>query len=133
VGGYEAAVAMAGTNVDLTPEATPGLHLMSLYAFERLRQLLAGRPEGKPRLTRREREVLAWSAQGKSAWESARFFPSANERSMSTPRPRCASSARQPHPSGRHRAASPIFLFETAASLHQLRKRSSVYARRAIK
>jgi LuxR family quorum sensing-dependent transcriptional regulator len=52
---------MAGTNVDLAPEATPGLHLMSLYAFERLRQLLAGRPEGKPRLTRREREVLAWS------------------------------------------------------------------------
>jgi LuxR family quorum sensing-dependent transcriptional regulator len=68
-GGYEAAVAMAGTDVELAPEAKPGLHLMSLCAFERTRQLLAGRPEGKPPLTRREREVLAWSAQGKSARE----------------------------------------------------------------
>jgi LuxR family quorum sensing-dependent transcriptional regulator len=42
---------------------------MSLYAFERVRQLLAGKPESKPPLTPREREVLAWSAQGKSAWE----------------------------------------------------------------
>jgi LuxR family quorum sensing-dependent transcriptional regulator len=68
-GGYEAAVAMAGTDVDLPGEAKPGLHLMSLYAFERIRQLLGGRSEGKPPLTPREREVLAWSAQGKSAWE----------------------------------------------------------------
>jgi LuxR family transcriptional regulator, quorum-sensing system regulator BjaR1 len=66
VGGY---AAMAGTNIDPVAETRPGLHLMSLYAFDRLRQLLAGRPEGKPPLTRREREVLAWSAQGKSAWE----------------------------------------------------------------
>ena len=69
VGGYEAAVALAGADVDLAPEAQPGLHLMSLYAFERTRQLLARKPEGKPPLTPREREVLAWSAQGKSAWE----------------------------------------------------------------
>jgi LuxR family transcriptional regulator, quorum-sensing system regulator BjaR1 len=68
VGGYEAAVAMAGTQVAPVAEARAGLHLMSLYAFERLRHL-AGRTESKPPLTRREREVLAWSAQGKSAWE----------------------------------------------------------------
>jgi len=54
-GRYEAAVAMAGTDVDLPAEAKPGLHLMSLYAFERVRQLLGGRPEGKPPLTPRER------------------------------------------------------------------------------
>jgi LuxR family quorum sensing-dependent transcriptional regulator len=69
VGGYEAAVAMAGADTEVGAEAKPGLHLMSLYAFERLRELLAKRPKGKPALTRREREVLAWSAQGKSAWE----------------------------------------------------------------
>jgi LuxR family quorum sensing-dependent transcriptional regulator len=34
-----------------------------------VRQLLGGSPQGKPPLTPREREVLAWSAQGKSAWE----------------------------------------------------------------
>ena len=68
-GGYEAAVAMAGADVDLPGDAKPGLHLMSIYAFERVRQLLGGSPQGKPPLTPREREVLAWSAQGKSAWE----------------------------------------------------------------
>jgi LuxR family quorum sensing-dependent transcriptional regulator len=69
VEGYEAFVAMAGAETEAGAEAKPGLHLMSLYAFERLRELLAERPKGKPALTRREREVLAWSAQGKSAWE----------------------------------------------------------------
>jgi LuxR family transcriptional regulator, quorum-sensing system regulator BjaR1 len=68
-GGYEAGVAMAGANVDLMAEAKPALHLMALYAFERVRQLVAATPAGKPPLTNREREVLAWSAQGKSAWE----------------------------------------------------------------
>ena len=66
-GGYEAAVAMAGTDVDLAADAKPGLHLMSLYAFERMRQLLGRKSEVKQPLT--PREVLAWSAQGKSAWE----------------------------------------------------------------
>jgi LuxR family quorum sensing-dependent transcriptional regulator len=69
VGGYEAAVAMAGTDMEVPAEAKPSLHLMALYAFERVRQLLADKPGGKPPLTPREREVLAWSAQGKSAWE----------------------------------------------------------------
>jgi LuxR family quorum sensing-dependent transcriptional regulator len=32
-------------------------------------QQLCSPPNGKPRLTVREREVLAWTAQGKSAWE----------------------------------------------------------------
>ena len=68
-GGYEAAVAMAGPDVDLAADAKPGLHLISLYAFERMRQLLGRKSEVKPPLTPREREVLAWSAQGKSAWE----------------------------------------------------------------
>jgi LuxR family transcriptional regulator, quorum-sensing system regulator BjaR1 len=68
-GGYEAGVAMAGANVDLIAEAKPALHLMALYAFERVRNLVAATPARKPPLTNREREVLAWSAQGKSAWE----------------------------------------------------------------
>jgi LuxR family quorum sensing-dependent transcriptional regulator len=67
--GYEAAVGMVGDKLDLSPGAKPRIHLMALYAYERLRQLAAEGLEGKPRLTLREREVLAWSAQGKSAWE----------------------------------------------------------------
>ena len=37
--------------------------------FERLHELVAARSARQTRLTRREREVLAWSAQGKTAWE----------------------------------------------------------------
>jgi len=68
-GGYEAAVSMSGVNVDLPPGCKPALHLAALYAFDRVRHL--ARPEaaaGRP-LTPREREVMAWVAQGKSAWE----------------------------------------------------------------
>jgi LuxR family quorum sensing-dependent transcriptional regulator len=45
------------------------LHLMALYAFDHLRRLQW--PPAAPRsvLTEREREVLVWIAQGKSAWE----------------------------------------------------------------
>jgi LuxR family quorum sensing-dependent transcriptional regulator len=68
-GGYEACVGMAGVTLDLPAETKPMLHLMALYAFNRVHQFASGRPEEKPPLTSREREVLAWSAQGKSAWE----------------------------------------------------------------
>jgi LuxR family transcriptional regulator, quorum-sensing system regulator BjaR1 len=64
-GGYEAAVAMAGTDVDLAGKARPSPHVAL-----RLRAgapTARGRPEGKPPLT--PREVLAWSVRGKSAWE----------------------------------------------------------------
>jgi LuxR family quorum sensing-dependent transcriptional regulator len=67
--GYEAGVWMAGAKLDLTTKTKPSIHLMALYAFERLRQLALAEFEEKPPLTGREREVLAWSAEGKSASE----------------------------------------------------------------
>jgi LuxR family quorum sensing-dependent transcriptional regulator len=60
---------MVGDKLDFPAETKPGLHLMALYAFDRVRQLVVTEAEEMPSLTRREREVLAWSAQGKSAWE----------------------------------------------------------------
>jgi LuxR family quorum sensing-dependent transcriptional regulator len=66
--GLAAGVSMGGVDVELTARARAALHLMSLYAFERILELTA-RERAEPRLTVREREVLAWSAQGKSAWE----------------------------------------------------------------
>jgi LuxR family transcriptional regulator, quorum-sensing system regulator BjaR1 len=68
-GGLEAGVGMVGDKLDLPAEAKPGLHLMALYAFDRVCQLVGTEAEETPSLTKREREVLAWSAQGKSAWE----------------------------------------------------------------
>lgn len=119
-GGYEAAVAMAGTDVDLAAEAKPGLHLMSLYAFERVRQLLGGRPEGKPPLTPREREVLAWSAQGKSAWEIGTILSvgkrTVDEHAQTAMRKLGPSIALRLSPS---RSATDCSMFETAAPRHR--------------
>jgi LuxR family quorum sensing-dependent transcriptional regulator len=60
---------LGGANPELTPRTMSALHLVALYAFERVRRFHAPPRQKKPPLTRREREVLAWVAQGKSAWE----------------------------------------------------------------
>jgi LuxR family quorum sensing-dependent transcriptional regulator len=48
-------------------EAKPCIHFMALNAFERMR-VIVGISARAP-LTAREREVLSWAANGKSAWE----------------------------------------------------------------
>jgi LuxR family transcriptional regulator, quorum-sensing system regulator BjaR1 len=63
----EACVSMAGAELDLPAREKPAIHLMALYAFERMRNLRGRHPDEKPPLTVREREVLAWAADGKSA------------------------------------------------------------------
>jgi LuxR family quorum sensing-dependent transcriptional regulator len=68
-GGFVAGVALAGSKLDLSARTKPMIHLMALYAFATVMDLIAARPHAQFPLTSREREVLAWSAQGKSAWE----------------------------------------------------------------
>jgi LuxR family transcriptional regulator, quorum-sensing system regulator BjaR1 len=41
---------------------------MGIYGFDRVRRLLATPPPVR-KLTAREREVIAWTARGKSAWD----------------------------------------------------------------
>jgi len=60
---------MAGSKFELTARTQPALHLISLYAFDRIQRLAGPLPDQRPRLTAREKEVLAWTASGKSAWE----------------------------------------------------------------
>ena len=67
--GFVAGVALAGRKFDLSPKTQPAIHIITLYAFDRIHQLGAVKSEKTRPLTPREREVLAWSAQGKSAWE----------------------------------------------------------------
>ncbi len=55
------------SNIDLPARDKPAIHLMALYAFERMRSLRGRHSDEKPPLTVREREVLAWAADGKSA------------------------------------------------------------------
>jgi len=60
---------MAGPKPELTARVRPALHLVALYAFDRVHRLVGRLPDQRPRLTAREREVLVWTAHGKSAWE----------------------------------------------------------------
>ena len=67
--GCEGDVWMGGCRPELTAQIKPLLHLVALYAFDRVRRLQGDAASDKPHLTEREREVLAWASHGKSAWE----------------------------------------------------------------
>lgn len=64
-----ALVNMNRTKADLPAHHKPAIHLMALYLYDRICLLRVPAPERDTLLTLREREVLAWIAQGKSAWE----------------------------------------------------------------
>ena len=59
---------MGGPALDLPESDIPALHLMALYAFDRVRRLHSQLPNETQNITRREREVLTWVAHGKSTW-----------------------------------------------------------------
>jgi LuxR family quorum sensing-dependent transcriptional regulator len=72
--GYEACLSMSGVDIDLDHRTKPAIHLMALYAFERVRQLVhPENPRDNP-LTAREREVLTWAAAGKCAAATAQIL-----------------------------------------------------------
>jgi LuxR family quorum sensing-dependent transcriptional regulator len=62
-------VSLAGERPEFEPGVKPALHLMSLYAHSRIRSFIEGSEPLPPVLTAREREVLQWTAAGKSSWE----------------------------------------------------------------
>lgn len=73
--GYEACVSLGGVNLDLSPRTKPAIHLMGMYAFERIRQLIKPGDQNRiERLTTREREVLTWTAMGKTSAEIAEIL-----------------------------------------------------------
>ena len=65
--GFEGCVGMAAEMLVLSARARSAIHLMALYAFDRMRRLRGNLPDKKIVLTAREREVLMWVAAGKSA------------------------------------------------------------------
>jgi LuxR family quorum sensing-dependent transcriptional regulator len=60
---------MAGPQADLSARIKPALHLMALYAFDRVHRLVGLPRAPRKHLTAREQEVLVWTAAGKSAWQ----------------------------------------------------------------
>lgn len=64
-----AGVTFGGRKPDLSLEACLNLRLVGTYAYEGLRRFTDGLKKVPPRLSAREREVLHWAAEGKTAWE----------------------------------------------------------------
>jgi LuxR family quorum sensing-dependent transcriptional regulator len=72
--GLEADVSLAGFKVDIPRQCVPVVHLLAYYGFARLQKLLALPLRPRRELTPRDRDVLAWSAQGKSTAEIAEIM-----------------------------------------------------------
>ncbi len=58
-----------GRTLDLPEDQLPALHLMAIYAFDRILKLHGSPARHQARLTPREREILTLVANGKSTWE----------------------------------------------------------------
>ena len=58
-----------GRTLDLPADQLPALHLMAIYAFDRVLKLHGSPAQPQARLTPREREILKLVANGKSTWE----------------------------------------------------------------
>jgi len=69
VRGIAGMVWIAGPYFDERSVHEPLLHALALHAFHRLEQLIGRRLPEDAGLTDREREVLAWASEGKTAWE----------------------------------------------------------------
>jgi LuxR family quorum sensing-dependent transcriptional regulator len=67
--GYQAGISFAGYDVEETKEAEAALQLIGIYAFNRLANLKS-RCKERGILTEREREVIRWTAAGKTAWDT---------------------------------------------------------------
>ena len=67
--GREGHVWLGGRIVDWPDHDLAAIHLMALYAFDRVLELHCPRPQRVPNLTAREREVMTWVAFGKTSWE----------------------------------------------------------------
>jgi LuxR family quorum sensing-dependent transcriptional regulator len=66
-----AVISMAGEAPDLDPVSKSALQLIGVYAHNRIRALNRPKPTGRGPLTPREREILRWAADGKTAWETS--------------------------------------------------------------
>lgn len=73
--GFQAVVTMAGEQVEAARQVRRALHLMALYAYGKAVELYLPKKFPEPRLlTKREREVLQWTAAGKTAWEISQIL-----------------------------------------------------------
>jgi LuxR family quorum sensing-dependent transcriptional regulator len=73
VGGFQAIVTFGAKKVDLSSEQRGALHIVSIYAHNRVRAFMSESSErsaaAAAKVTPREREVILWCSAGKTNWE----------------------------------------------------------------
>lgn len=75
VDGTLAIVSLGGRNVEIPPQATGMISLVSTYAIARSIQIIAkAELTAGSELTKREAECIRWAAEGKSEWEISRIL-----------------------------------------------------------
>jgi LuxR family quorum sensing-dependent transcriptional regulator len=69
--GFQSVVTMAGPQIEMPPQARRLVHMVSLYAYGAAERAIRGPSpqDASERLTEREREVMRWTAVGKTFWE----------------------------------------------------------------
>jgi LuxR family transcriptional regulator, quorum-sensing system regulator BjaR1 len=68
-------VTVSGENVDLAPSARHVVGALARQALQAVRRLRTGSDDSpRPVLSEREREVMRWLADGKTAWEVSRIL-----------------------------------------------------------
>jgi LuxR family quorum sensing-dependent transcriptional regulator len=72
--GRRSVLSMAARTIDLSPADKGVLHLVGMYAQNRIREMIEARGSApllpqRPPLSPRERECLQWTAAGKTSWE----------------------------------------------------------------
>ncbi|MFM2281548.1 MAG: hypothetical protein RLZZ444_3779 [Pseudomonadota bacterium] len=71
--GFRAIVTYATDKVDMCQDARGALHMVSIYAHNKIKELKGGGTsnliERSTYLTPRERECISWCSEGKTAWE----------------------------------------------------------------
>jgi LuxR family quorum sensing-dependent transcriptional regulator len=72
--GFQAVVSMGGEYIDVRADAKRALHIMSIFAYQKAVDVVRPQTGPKPILTRRERDILSWTAAGKSAWDISRIL-----------------------------------------------------------
>ncbi|RYE60203.1 MAG: hypothetical protein EOO82_03480 [Oxalobacteraceae bacterium] len=65
--GHEATISLAGREIDDDKAAASAVEMISIYAFSSLAQLKS--VSRRKALTPREREIVSWTAYGKTSWD----------------------------------------------------------------
>ncbi|MDB5502036.1 MAG: transcriptional regulator, LuxR family [Tardiphaga sp.] len=74
INNYQAGVSFAGLQIDASKDAKSAVELIAIYAFNRLNQFQVAAPARPKVLTPRQREILSWTANGKTAWDTGQIL-----------------------------------------------------------